>query len=71
MDEKFKRIYYSEKGYWREKSAIQKLAKASDSTKEEAGKWLLQQPLYYNIFNIYLPAPKYFPRTNASLSLFS
>ena len=61
MDEKFKQIYYSDDGHWRGKSAIQKLSKASGSTKEEAEKWLLQQPLY----QIYLPAPKYIPRPNA------
>ena len=36
MDEKFKQIYYSDVGYWRGKSAIQKLPRASGSTKEEA-----------------------------------
>ena len=36
MDEKFRRIYYSDNGYWRGKSAIQKLSRASGSTKEEA-----------------------------------
>ena len=46
MDKKFEHIYYSDDGYWRGKSAIQKLAKASGSTKEEAEKWLLKQPLY-------------------------
>ena len=67
MDKKFKQIYYSGDGYWRGKSAVQKLAKASRSTKEEAEKWLLKQPLY----QIYLPAPKYIPRPNASMSLFA
>ena len=67
MDKKFKQIYYSDDGYWRGKSAIQKLAKASSSTKEEAEKWLLKQTLY----QIYLPAPKYIPRPNASMSLFA
>ena len=67
MDKKFKQIYYSDDGYWRGKSAIQKLAKASGSTKEEAEKWLLKQPLY----QIYLSAPKYIPRPNASISLFA
>ena len=67
MDEKFKQIYYSDGGYWRGKSAIQRLTKASGSTKEEADKWLLKQPLY----QIYLPAPKYIPRPNASMSLFA
>ena len=67
MDKKFKQIYHSYDGYWRGKSTIQKLAKASGSTKEEAEKWLLKQPLY----QIYLPAPKYVPRPNASMSLFA
>ena len=43
------------------------MAKASGSTKEEAEKWLLRQPLY----QICLPAPKYVPRPNASMSLFA
>ena len=67
MDKKFEQIYYSDDGYWRGKSAIQKLSKASDSTKEEAEKWLLKQPLY----QIHLSAPKYVPRPNASMSLFA
>ena len=67
MDKKFNQIYYSDDGYWRGKSAIQKLSKATGSTKEEAEKWLLKQPLY----QIYLPAPKYIPRPNASLSLYA
>ena len=67
MDKNFKQIYYSDDGYWRGKSAIQKLAKASGSTKEDAEKWLLKQPLY----QIYLPAPKYIPRPNASMSLYA
>ena len=67
MNKKFKQIYYSDDGYWRGKSAILKLSKASGSTKEEAKKWLMKQPLY----QIYLPAPKYIPRPNASMSLFA
>ena len=66
MDKKFKQIYYSDDGYWRGKSAIQRLAKASGSMKEEAER-LLKQPLY----QIYLPAPKYIPRPKASMSLFA
>ena len=65
MDKKFEQIYYSDDGYWRGKSAIQ--TKASGSSKEEAEKWLLKQPLY----QIYLSAPKYVPRPNASMSLFA
>ena len=67
MDKKFNQIYYSDDGYWRGRSAIQKLAKASGSTKKEAERWLLKQPLY----QIYLPAPKCIPRPNASLSLYA
>ena len=67
MDKKFNQIYYSDDGYWRGRSAIQKLTKASGSTKEEAEKWLLKQPLY----QIYLPPPKYVPRPSASLSLYA
>ena len=67
MDKKFERIYYSDDGYLRRKSAIQKLSRASDSTKKEAEKWLMKQPLY----QIYLPLPKYIPRPNASMSLFA
>ena len=67
MNKKFDKIYYSDDGCWRGRSAIQKLAKASGSTKEESEKWLLKQPLY----QIYLPAPKYIPRPNASLSLYA
>ena len=72
MDKKFKQIYYSDDGYWRGESAIQKLAKASDSTKEEAEKWLLQMVIIqWLLYQIYLPAPKYIPRPNASMSLFA
>ena len=67
MDKKFNQIYYSDDGYWRGKSAIQRLARASGSMKEEAENWLLKQPLY----QIYLPPPKYIPRPNASMSLFA
>ena len=65
MDEKFKQIYYSDDGYWRGKNAIQKLSRASGSTKEEAENWLMKQPVYQT----YLPLPKYIPRPNASMSL--
>ena len=67
MDKKFKQIYYSDDGYWRGKSAIQKLAKSSGSMKEEAEKWQLKQLLH----QIYLPRPKYVPKPNASMSLFT
>ena len=67
MDKKFEQIYYSDDGYWRGNSAIQKLSGASGSTKEEAEKWLLKQPLY----QIYLLPPKYIPRPNATMSLFT
>ena len=65
MDKKFEKTCYSDDGYWRGKSAIQQLSRASGSTKEEPEKWLLKQPLY----QIYLPSPKYVLRPNASMSL--
>ena len=43
------------------------MSKATGSTKEEAERWLMKQPLY----QIYLPAPKYILRPNASMSLFA
>ena len=43
------------------------MSKASGSMKEEAEKWLIKQPLY----QIYLPLPKYIPRPNDSLSIFT
>ena len=67
MDKKFEQLYYSDDEYWRGKSAIHKLAKASGSTKKEAERWLLKQPLY----KIYLPAPKYILWPNASMSLYA
>ena len=65
MKSKFKQIYYSNDAYWRGKTAIQKLSEASSSTKEEAEKWLMRQPLY----QIYLPPPKYILRPNNGMSL--
>ena len=65
MKSKFKQIYFSNDGYWKGKTAIQKLSKASGSTKEEAEKWLQRQPLY----QMYLPLTKYIPGPNASMSL--
>ena len=38
MRSKFKQIYYSNDGYWKGNSAIQKLSEASGSTKEKAEK---------------------------------
>ena len=38
MKSKFKQVDYSNDGYWRGKTATQKLSKASGSTKEEAEK---------------------------------
>ena len=67
MEKKFKQIYYSNDGYWRGKSAIQKLSEASGSTKEETERWLLQQPLH----QIFLRLPKYIPRPNASMLLYA
>ena len=50
MESKFKQIYYSNYGYWRGKSAIQKLSKASDSTKERGRKMADETAIVPNIF---------------------
>ena len=64
----FNCLYYKkDDGYWRGKSAIQKSARASGSTKEEAERCLLKKPLY----QIYLPTPKYIPRPKAGMSLYA
>ena len=66
MKSKFKKVYYSNNGYWREKTAIRKLPKASGSTKEETEKWLHDKTTI--LYQIYLPPPKYIPRPYASMS---
>ena len=54
MDKKFEQIYYSDDGYWRGKRAIQKLAKASGSTKEESGAHNEElSETSYNVLEIY------------------
>ena len=50
MDEKFKQIYYSDDGYWRGKSVIQKLSKASGSTKARGRKMATATTIVLNIF---------------------
>ena len=52
MESKFKQLYYSNDGYWRGKNAIQKLSKASGSTKEEAEKMANETAIVPNIFTI-------------------
>ena len=64
LDAKFKKIYYSEGGYWKGKSAIEKLSKATNSSISDTEDWLNKQSLY----QIYLPRPKYIPRPNTSFS---
>ena len=44
------KIYYSPKGYWRGKSAVDKLAKAAKVSKTEARKWLKKTSYVANIF---------------------
>ena len=50
MQSKLKQIYYSEDGYWRGKSAIQKLAKASGSTKRRGRNMADETTIVPNIF---------------------
>ena len=64
MTDKIFKIYYSPKGYWKGVSAIDKLTKEADVSKEKAREWLKKQTLW----QIYLPAPKYVPRAKFSVS---
>ena len=48
-------IYYSPKGFWKGKSAIDKLANTAHVTRATASNWLSKQA----IWQIYLPGPKY------------
>ena len=54
MEFRMESIYYSPKGYWKGKSAINKLANAAHVTRTTAANWLSKQA----IWQIYLPAPK-------------
>ena len=65
MTDEMSKIYYSPKGYWKGVSTIDKLAKEADESKEKAREWLKKQALW----QIYLPAPKYIPRTKFSISI--
>ena len=67
MDKKFKQIYYSDDGYWRGKSAIQKLAKASGLNKRRNREMATETTLVPNIFT----TSKYVPKPNASMSPFA
>lgn len=52
------KIYYSPRGYWKGQSAIKKLAEAAKVSEKIAKDWLSKQ----DIWQVYLPAPKYIPR---------
>ena len=67
VDNKFKQIYYSNDGYWRGKSAIQKLSKASGLNKRRDRKIATATAIIPNIFT----TTKYIPRPNASMSLYA
>ena len=58
FNQKLSKIYYSVDGYWKGYSAISKLSKKANVTKDDVKSWLEQQALW----QIYLPAPKYIPR---------
>ena len=53
-----KEIYYKPENMWKGYAAIDKLAEAANTSKQEARQWLEKQ----TIWQIYLPAPKYIPR---------
>ena len=62
--DKLSKIYYSPKGYWKGVSAIDRLAKEAGVSKKEAAAFLKKQ----TVWQIYLPSPKYIPRSNFSVS---
>ena len=64
VESSMSKVYYSPRGYWKGKSAIDKLAKEAGVPKEKARKWLKKQTLW----QIYLPPPKYIPRAKFSVS---
>ena len=57
-DKKLSAIYYSPRGYWKELTAIKKLASAAKATEQQAKDWLKNQA----IWQIFLPAPRHVPR---------
>ena len=59
MDSRLSRIYYSPSDYWREITAIKKLASAARAPEDVAKDWLKRQA----IWQIYLPAPRRIPRS--------
>ena len=54
MEARMKDAYYSPKGYWKGKAAINKLSKAAKVTEAEALDFLKKQ----DVWQVYLPAPK-------------
>ena len=64
VDKKLEEIFYSERGFWKGKSAVKKLSEASGVGVKAVRKWLEKQPIY----QIYLPAPKYIPRPNSGMT---
>ena len=59
--DKLSKSYYNPTGYWKGLSAIDKLAKEAEVTRE----WLKKQ----TVWQIYLPPPKYIPRAKFSVSV--
>jgi len=64
MDSKLSKVYYSPRGYWKELSAIKKLANAAKVPEKTAKHWLDKQALW----QIYLLAPRYVPRPKFDVS---
>ena len=70
MNNKFKQIYYSDDGYWRGKSAINKLAKKAGSTKDRCREMVINTTTVSDIFTS-TKVPKYILRPNSSMSLYA
>jgi len=58
---KLQGIYYIPKGYWWGLAAVKKLAAAAKVSEANARSWLKKQAVW-QIWQIYLPAPRQVPR---------
>lgn len=64
MGVKFAKAYYSPKVDWKGFAAIKKLPEAAKAPEETVKLWLVKQA----VWQIYLPAPRYIPRSKFDVS---
>ena len=65
MEAKLSKIYYSPQGYWKGLAAVKKLSTVAKVQRRSQQNWLVKQALW----QIYLPAPRYIPRSKFDVSL--